>query len=105
MASYRQTDRPLRITTPLGPDLLLLTGLRGCEEISHLFKFKVSLIADLNQEVRFDQIIGQSVTVEMRLLDDSKRYFNGIVKRFAQCARDENFLHFRADIVPKLWLL
>ena len=41
----------------------------------------------------------------MRLLDDSKRYFNGIVNRFSQGARDETFNHFRADIVPKFWLL
>lgn len=105
MSSYTQTDRPLKITTPLGPDILLLRGFQGHEEISHLFGFHVDMVADQKDEVRFDQIIGQSVTVEMRLLDDSKRYFNGIVNRFSQGARDENFVHFRADIVPKLWLL
>jgi type VI secretion system secreted protein VgrG len=103
--SYTQTDRPLKITTPLGPDILLLTGVYGHEEISHLFDFEVTLIADLNKEVRFDGIVGQSVTVEMKQVDDTKRYFNGIVKRFSQGARDENFLHFRAQIVPKFWLL
>jgi type VI secretion system secreted protein VgrG len=105
MTNYAQTDRPLKITIPLGPDILLITGIRGGEEISHLFKFKVSLIADLNNEVRFDAIIGESVTVKMRLMDGDKRYFNGIVRRFSQCGRDENFLHFRAQVVPKLWLL
>jgi type VI secretion system secreted protein VgrG len=89
----------------LGPDILLLRGLQGHEEISHLFGFHVDMVADQKDEVRFDQIIGQSVTVEMRLLDDSKRYFNGIVKRFSQGRRDETFVHFRAEIVPKLWLL
>jgi hypothetical protein len=34
-----QTDRPLKITTPLGADILLLTGLQGCEEMSQLFDF------------------------------------------------------------------
>ena len=57
MASYTQTDRPFKITTPLGPDILLITGLEGHEEISDLFKFHVTLIADLNNEVRFDGII------------------------------------------------
>lgn len=102
---YTQTDRPLKITTPLGADVLLLTGLHGCEEISQLFHFHVELLTDLKNEVRFDKIIGQSVTVEMRLLDGNKRYFNGIVKRFSQGRRDENFLHFQAEIVPKVWLL
>ena len=57
----------LKNTTPLGADFLLLTGLQGCEEISQLFDFHVELLTDLKNEVRFDKIIGQSVTVEMRL--------------------------------------
>jgi type VI secretion system secreted protein VgrG len=102
---YTQTDRPLKITTPLGPDILLISRLHGHEEISHLFDFQLSLIADLTNEVRFDAIVGQSVTVEMSQVDGSIRYFNGIVKRFSQGSRDENFLHFRAQVVPKFWLL
>jgi type VI secretion system secreted protein VgrG len=105
VARYSQTDRPLKITTPLGPDILLISRLHGHEEISHLFDFQLSLIADLNNEVRFDAIVGQSVTVEMSQVDGSKRYFTGIVKCFSQGARDENFLHFRAQVVPRLWLL
>jgi type VI secretion system secreted protein VgrG len=105
MADYTQTDKPLKITTPLGPDILLVTGLKAYEEISQLFEFEADLIADLKTEVKFDGIIGQTVTVEMRLLDGDKRYFNGIVNRFSQLARDENFLHFHARIVPKPWVL
>jgi type VI secretion system secreted protein VgrG len=105
MSDYKQTDRPLRITTPLGADILLITGLQGHEEISRLFDFQLTLVADVDREVRFEAIVGQSVTVEMSQVDGSKRYFNGIVKRFSQGARDENFLHFRAQVVPKCWLL
>ena len=94
MADYKQTDRPLKITTPLGPDILLITALKGHEEISHLFDFRVNLVADVKTEVKFDKIIGQSVTVEMLLLDGAKRYFNGIVRRFSQGSRDENFWQF-----------
>jgi type VI secretion system secreted protein VgrG len=105
VANYAQTERPLKITTPLGPDILLLRGFQCREEISRPFELKAEMVADRKDEVLFHQIIGQSVTVEMRLLDDSKRYFNGIVKGFSQAARDETFVHFRADVVPKLWLL
>ncbi len=105
MANYTQTDRPLKITTPLGPDTLLIRGLHGHEEISQLFTFEANLVADLTEDVRFDKIMGQSVTVQMRLRDGGTRYFNGIVRRFRQGARDETFTHFRAEIVPKLWLL
>ena len=105
MGEYTQADRPLRVTTPLGADVLLIRNLTAREEISRPFEFDLELIADLEDEVTFDKIIGQSVTVEMRLLDDTKRFFNGIVRSFSQGARDEKVMHFHARLVPKLWLL
>jgi len=105
MPTYTQTDRPLAITTPLGKDVLLLTGLRGHEAISRLFSFKVDLLVEAQKEIRFDRILGQNVTVQMGLLDGEKRYFNGLVKRFSQGARDEHFVFFHAELVPKFWLL
>jgi type VI secretion system secreted protein VgrG len=105
MSKYTQAQRPLAITTPLGKDLLLLTGFRGQEAISQLFNFHVDLLAEAQNEIRFDRIVGQNVTVEMRLANNEKRYFNGLVKRFSQGGRDETFMHFRAELVPQLWLL
>ncbi len=108
MPTYTQGDKPLSITTPLGEDVLLLTGFRGHEAISELFNFQLDVVAQLtaaSDKVHFDRIIGQSVTVEMRLVDGNSRYFNGIVKRFSQGARDEKLAQFRAELVPKFWLL
>ena len=105
MSTYTQTQRPIEITTPLGKDVLLLTGFRSQEAISQLFYLQVDLLADLNTEIQFDRIVGQTVTVEMRLANEEKRYFNGLVKRFSQCARDETFVHYRAELVPRFWLL
>ncbi len=105
MPGYTQEERPLSVTTPLGKDALLILGLQGHEAVSHLFQFHLDLMADLETEIRFDRILGQNVTVEMRLPDGGKRYFNGIVKRFSQGARDKHFVAYRAEVVPKLWLL
>lgn len=60
MSPYTQADRPLSITTPLGEDVLLLTGMRGHEAISQLFNFQVDLLGQPGCEIRFDAIIGQS---------------------------------------------
>jgi type VI secretion system secreted protein VgrG len=106
MPTYTQAERPLAITTPLGKDVLLLIGFRGHEAISQLFGFQLDLLAEAQSEVRFDRILGQNVTVELRLLNQETRYFNGLVKRFSQGARDDaHFIHFRAEVVPKPWLL
>jgi type VI secretion system secreted protein VgrG len=105
MPTYTQANSPLAITTPLGKDVLLLTGIRGSEAISQLFDFQLDLLAEVKSEVHFDGILGQNVTVKMGLPNGETRCFNGIVKRFSQGSRDETFLHFRAEMVPKLWLL
>ena len=105
MPTYTQANRPLAITTPLGEDALLLTGIRAREAISQLFNFQVDLLAELETPIRFDGILGQNATLELRLPGEEKRYFNGIVKSLSQGSRDDTFVHFRAEIVPKLWLL
>jgi type VI secretion system secreted protein VgrG len=105
MPAYTQAERPLKITTPLSKDTLLITRLQGHESISQLFHFQLDLLAEAGTEIQFDQILGKPVTVEMHLLDGKKRYFNGLVKRFGQGARDERFVRYSAEIVPKIWLL
>lgn len=59
MTTYEQGERDLSITTPLGKDVLLLTGLRGTEAISRLFSFQLDLLAPLGNKIQFDQIMGQ----------------------------------------------
>jgi len=106
MADYTQAKRPLAITTPLGKDVLLLAGFKGQEAISQMFRFQAELLAKLETKISFDAILGQSVTVELvNNQDGSKRHFHGIVNRFTSGRRDETFAHYRAEIVPKLWLL
>ena len=105
MPTYTQAEGPLAITTPLGKDVLLLTGFRGSEAISQLFSFQLDLLAEVQSAVKFDGILGQDVTVTLRLPNGEERYLNGIIKRFSQGSRDETFVKFRAELVPKLWLL
>jgi type VI secretion system secreted protein VgrG len=105
MPGYSQEDRPLVLTTPLGKDVLLVTAFRGHESISQLFDFEIEMIAEKETKIPFDQILGQTVTLEMRLLNGDKRYFDALVKQFAQGSRDEVFVSYRASLTPKLWLL
>ena len=105
MSTYTQANRPMAITTPLGPDVLLLTGLKGHEGISELFRFELELVAEDPKAVVFEKILGQGVTAELELPDGGKRWVNGIVSRFRQGRRDGTFAHYRAEVVPKLWLL
>jgi type VI secretion system secreted protein VgrG len=75
MAIYTQTQRPLAANTPLGNDILLLTRFRGHEAISQPFNFQLDLLAEAKNEIPFDRILGQDITVEMRLGGQEKPRF------------------------------
>ena len=105
MATFSQAQGPIAITTPLGQDALLLTDLEGREVVSELFHLRLDLLASKETPVPFEKIVGESVTVAVWLPDGGKRYFNGIVSSFTQGQRDDTFTHFRAEVVPRLWLL
>jgi type VI secretion system secreted protein VgrG len=107
MPNYTQADRPLSIKTQLDDDVLLLIGLTGHEEISQLFNFQLELLAEDSQQVRFDQLLGQSIIVRLNMDNDKERYFSGICKRMSQGGRSEDdiFTSYQMEIVPQLWFL
>src|SRR5262245_16508589 len=106
MSAPTQANGPIAVTTPLGKDLLLLTDFTAPEAISQLFSFRLDLLALKQQTtIPFDRIVGQPVTVEIWLPGGGKRYFDGIVSRFTQGLQDDMFTSFRAEVVPRLWLL
>lgn len=105
MSKYVQQQRLLQVNTPLGADALLLKSFSGSESISHLFRFQLDLMAEREQAVTFDELLGQKITVRLTLPDEEERYFNGIVSSFSEGGRDEIFTSYHAQMVPQLWLL
>jgi type VI secretion system secreted protein VgrG len=107
---YSQENRLIAIETPLGPDVLLLEGFHASERISTLFSIGLNMLSE-NHAISFADIIGKNVTISVVLSDESKRYFNGIISRFAQGAGggalggDPRFSHYSATVVPWPWLL
>jgi type VI secretion system secreted protein VgrG len=107
MATYEQADRWMTVTTPLGPDDLLLVGFAGHEAMSQLFSFQLELVAENQTTIPFEQLLGQKMTVNLTLPESpsTKRYFSGICSRITQAARDNTFTSYRAEVVPELWML
>ena len=107
MSTYTQSGRRLEISTPLGPDVLLLIGLTGHEALSELFSFHLELLATDSSRIRFDQLLGKKIIVTMRLPNEEKRYFSGICSRISQGGRSDGdrFTNYRMEVVPALWLL
>jgi type VI secretion system secreted protein VgrG len=105
MPPYTQANQPLEVVTPLGKDVLLITGFRGEEGISRLFQFTVDMVADAKTEIAFDKLLGQKITVRLSLVNNKPRYFNGICNRISQGEWDNDFCTFQLQIVPQFWLL
>jgi type VI secretion system secreted protein VgrG len=107
MPEYKQAQRTLSVTTPLGPDVLLLVGFRGRDAVSELFEYELDLLAENSADVAFDKLLGQKVTVTFRWgrENDKKTYLNGMCIRLSQAERDSTFTRYRMGLVPQCWLL
>ncbi len=103
--AYKQDGRRLKITTPLGPDVLLLNGFSGHEAISRPFSFQLRCVAENATKVAFDALLGQKITVEIALPGGGPRFLNGSCLRVAQGARDATFTRYLLDLVPEASLL
>ena len=105
MPTFTQRDRPLRLTTPLGEDALLLERVRGVEAMSSLFHFELDLLSE-KKDIDPRALLGKPVTIEIDFGgDDGKtRYINGICSRIAQGGRDMRLVRYHAEVVPRLWL-
>lgn len=105
MAGITQGERVLTVSTPIGPNVFTLAGFSGREEISRLFSFQLDLLLENDNDAPLNRLVGQPTTVELALPGGGSRFFNGVASRVAQGARGARFTSYRAEIVPRLWLL
>ncbi len=106
--SYVTGNRFLYLNTPLGPDVILLSGFSGTESISELFRFELELLADNRLNIPFDLLLGQPIGFGINVLPNDaafQRDFDGICNRVSQGGRDQNFTRYTLTVVPKFWLL
>jgi type VI secretion system secreted protein VgrG len=95
----------LSLATPLGPDKLFLRSFSGTEAMSQLFSFQLDMLST-DKDIKFDDIIGQNVTVGIKFADGTtQRFFNGFISRFSQLPNDGRLAHYQAEMVPWLWFL
>ena len=60
---WKQTDRLMQFSSPLGKDVLLIESLDGAEGISRLFEYHVELLAAVDTTIDPKSIIGSKVAV------------------------------------------
>src|SRR4051812_6141971 len=104
MPSYSQANRPLKVTTPLGADALLLAGFAGTEGVSSTFALSLDLLSE-DDSVSGGDLLRQPVSVALKLASGGERIMHGLVRRFMQLGRQERLVAYRMEVVPALWFL
>jgi len=101
-----QSTRFLEISTPLGPDALLLAGFKGREELGRLFAFELDLLSN-DASLAFDEIVGKPVTLRVDLPEGGERFWHGYISRFSQETHNgtADYARYSATMVPWLWFL
>ncbi len=96
--------RVMEVSTPLGDDVLLFHRMHAREELSKVPEFQLELLS-LKGDIKHEDILGKNVTVTVLLPDDSPRYYNGFVTRFAQGRMIGRYHRYFATVRPWLWFM
>jgi type VI secretion system secreted protein VgrG len=102
-SSFTQNNRFLELTTPLGKDVLLLNSFSISEKLSAPYSMELDTL--YKGMVDPKALLGQPVSIKVKIDDTTSRYFHGIVNEVEIGDETERFRHFRLVAVPKLWLL
>lgn len=104
-----QDNRLLAVTTPAGKDVLLLNSFSGVEGISRPFRFDLELVSEIEannpSKVKPHDLVGQPFTITITLEGGQQRYFSGLCESFSVGRQDDQFVYYKADIVPWVWFL
>lgn len=99
-----QANRNISVKTILDDDVLLFHRMAATEQLGGLFNFDLDLLS-ANPEINFQEMLGQSMTVQYQRLDKEIRYFNGIVSCFTQAGNHGDLSLYRATLRPWCWFL
>ena len=98
---FTQESRLLRLTTPLGPDVLLAECVRGEEGLSELFRFKIAALST-DAALPLRGLIGQPVLLELLTSHsrDELRPFHGHVTALEMTGANGGFARYHLTVEP-----
>jgi type VI secretion system secreted protein VgrG len=95
--------RDTLITGPLPDGELLLETFQGRETLGTPYRYDLSLLSD-DHDIPVDKVLGQSLTVHIKLDTGDTRFFNGVVTYFAKRGMARRHTRYVAVLNPKLTL-
>ena len=103
--AWSQANRPYRLTTPLGPDVLLLAEWSGEEHVSSAFRYVVTAFSERG-DISAKDLLLKKVSLELRLPDGTDRKIHGVVSHLTRGGNAPmGFVGYQLEIVPPHWVL
>ena len=108
----QQDKFPVQVTSPPAAGALLFERVSCTERLSEPFCFDLSVVSDKN-DVSADRLLGQPVTVSVKLPGVGARPFNGLVTRFVRTGEQttgttqsaRQLYRYQLRLQPWLWFL
>jgi type VI secretion system secreted protein VgrG len=99
------------LKTPLGDNVLVLKSFAGHEGLGEIFEFHIEALSE-QENIDFDQAIGNACTIKLRTRQVKDRFFCGILTEANWLGRDpdyfsdkDKFYSYRLILRPWFWLL
>lgn len=101
----KQSERLLRIESPLGEDALVLRRLRVREAISTPFLIEAEVLSQ-NEDLGPGDLVGKEIACVVQMQSVPSRRFHGVVRSFGRTgALGRGYTVYRLEAVPYLWNL
>jgi len=98
-------NRTIRLTTPLGKDVLLFAGFSGSERLSQPFKVELDVLSEKG-DIEAEHLLGKPVVVKCALPSGSgERVFHGLASDFTQLSYGKLHHEYRMTLRPWFWFL
>jgi type VI secretion system secreted protein VgrG len=101
---FTQLTRLAQVSSPLGPDVLILKNMSGGDELGRLFEYELQLTSK-DDSIDLNQLLGKPVSLSLQLSAGGSRYFHGVVSRCSQNVDTGQFASYQVTLRPWLWLL
>lgn len=99
-----QDNRNIKVSTTLGPDVLMFHRLAGRDGMSELGAYHLDLLSE-TFDLNIADVLGKSLSVTFDIGAGTVRQLNGIVTRFVLTGRAGRFASYQATVRPWLWFL
>jgi type VI secretion system secreted protein VgrG len=87
-----------------GESPLIFFHLMAKEELSRPFEYVVDLLSE-KDDIDPNKLLGQPMTILVRLADTRIRYFHGLVSHFSYRGHVAAYSHYQAVLRPWIWFL